>query len=165
MKSPASTSHTWSSVSHSPRERSARLGCCSEGWRRWCKRPTRQRPGPGAQAGWPPWAEDREPHRERERRSECRRREEREEELMRRRPPNLKSWNGLANKLQNVMFSKTRTNGMYSNRAAPEFKVQSAWKFYAETHTHHLLIFIVSLKGVWPGLEIATILVAYAPEM
>ncbi len=27
----------------------------------------------------------------------------------------LKSWNGLANKLQNVMLSKTRTNGMYSN--------------------------------------------------
>ncbi len=30
----------------------------------------------------------------------------------------LKSWNGLANKLQNVMLSKTRTNGMYSNSAA-----------------------------------------------
>ncbi len=29
-----------------------------------------------------------------------------------------KSSNGLANKLQNVMFSKTHTNGMYSNSVA-----------------------------------------------
>lgn len=46
-------------LSHSPRGRSAglcwRKGCCSEGWRRWCKRPTRQRRGPGARADWPPW--------------------------------------------------------------------------------------------------------------
>ncbi len=30
----------------------------------------------------------------------------------------LKSWNRLVNKLQNVMFSKKRMNGMYSNSAA-----------------------------------------------
>ncbi len=44
---------------------------------------------------------------------------------------------GLANKLQNVMFSKTRTNGMYSNSAARArgARVQSARKFCAETLT------------------------------
>ncbi len=52
------------------------------------------------------------------------------------------------------MFSKTRTNGMYSNSTAPEFKVQSVWKFYAETHTHHLLIFIVSLKACDQGSKL-----------
>ncbi len=60
----------------------------------------------------------------------------------------LKSWNGLANKLQNVMFSKTRTNGMYSNSAARAggTRVQSARKFCAKTLTHHLLIFIFFFK-------------------
>ncbi len=33
-------------------------------------------------------------------------------------PPGFTPMNGLADKLQNVMFSKTRTNGMYSNSAA-----------------------------------------------
>ncbi len=60
----------------------------------------------------------------------------------------LKSRNGLkllVNKLQNVMFSKTRTDCMHSNSAAwaPGAKVQSTRKFF----THHLLI--IFFKGVW----------------
>ncbi len=66
-------------------------------------------------------------------------------------------WNGLkrlVNKLQNVMFSKTRTNCMYSNSAARAHgaSVQSLkheeilrWN----TVTHHLLIFINFFEGVW----------------
>ncbi len=68
-----------------------------------------------------------------------------------------KSRNGLkrlVNKLQNVMFSKTRMNCMYSNSAArargarfqsPKREELLRWN----TVTHHLLIFIIFLKGVW----------------
>lgn len=48
------------SFTHSPSRKSARLcwstGCCWGGWRRWYRQPKlRQLPGPGAQAGSPPW--------------------------------------------------------------------------------------------------------------
>ncbi len=65
----------------------------------------------------------------------------------------LLSWNGLANKLQNVLFSKTRTNGMYSNSAARACgtRVQSPkreqilrWNPYS-SFAHFYYFF----KGVW----------------
>ncbi len=54
----------------------------------------------------------------------------------------------LVNKLQNVMFSKTRTNGMYSNSAARArgARVQSARKFCAKTLL--LIIFAHLFKAV-----------------
>ncbi len=66
-------------------------------------------------------------------------------------------WNDLkrlVNKLQNVMFSKTRTNCMYSNSAsqARDASVQSPKReeiLRWNTVTHHLLIFIIFFEGVW----------------
>ncbi len=71
----------------------------------------------------------------------------------------LKSWNGLkwlVNKLQNVMFSKTRTNCMYSNSAAQTHgaRVQSP-KHEEILALKHLLIicliflFILSRVTMW----------------
>ncbi len=51
----------------------------------------------------------------------------------------------LENKLQNVMFSKTRTDCMYSNSSARAREEILHWN----TVTHHLLIFIIFFKGVW----------------
>ncbi len=65
----------------------------------------------------------------------------------------LKSWNGFANKLQNVMFSKACTNCMYSNSAArarctsfqsPKHEEILRWNTVTR---HHLLIFSILLKA------------------
>ncbi len=66
----------------------------------------------------------------------------------------LKSCNGLANKLQNVMFSKTRTNGMYSNSAAwaRSTRVQSPKReeiLRWNTYSSFAHLYIYFFKSMW----------------